>query len=181
MKTTLTKNQVALHVFTAPTAARRFLHGIYTDGVIACATDSFRLVEITKKTTIGEAIKPVIIDKLSAKAIKIPRPLTSCTVDTEEHTAIANGITYPLAMAADPDEYPEYAKLFTEHTNEDDVVINVSGAYLAEIAEALSKIEAGRYAGKITLRIPQAAGKPIIITAEGTDEKARAMLMPLRD
>lgn len=194
MKTTLTILQQKLHQFASPSGIRPALNCVLFNGVRAVATDSFRLVEVTKTTTTGEAIADTLITRDSLKAIKITKADLVIDIDDEAPSGeflatlpSQKNRPYPLDVCANDDmatpngdRFPLYEKIKEEAAAREYVEVDISGEYLAEIAAYLAKFQQGRQKGAIKLRVPLEKNQPIIMEARSTTEKAYALLMPLQ-
>jgi DNA polymerase III sliding clamp (beta) subunit (PCNA family) len=183
MKTSLTKDQIKLHVFASKSYIRPELASVYTDGVKAVATDSFRLVEITKTETTGEAINPVLMRETDLKHLKIPAKDKSITLDTGDNitaTIASETTAAPVMLHASADQFPKYEELFTQIEDKNTVTFTCNGEYLAEILKALAALDTAKYPrNEVTLTIPKKVGYPVIVTATSDTQSARALLMPL--
>ena len=183
MQTTLTKDQIKLHVFASKSYIRPELASVYTDGVKAVATDSFRLVEITKTKTTGEAINPVLIRESDLKRIKIPVKDKNITLDTGDNltaTITSETTAASVMLHASADQYPKHDELFTTFEDKDAVTFTCNGEYLADILKALAALDTAKYSrNEVTLIVPKRKDYPIIVTAKSDIQSARALLMPL--
>lgn len=127
------------------------------------ATDSYRLIEVTAQ---GEKLeKPVLYNAdLIKKVVKLKKDETIKLEDLLIEP-LSDDLTYPVVdevlRNAEDGEYTE---------------IKVNAEYLAEVLNVLKEFNAFK---SVTLKVPTAPQKPIFITTENKDQKARAILMPL--
>lgn len=184
MKTTLTKLQQKVFQFASPSTIRRDLNAVLFDGVKAVATDSFRLVETTKLTTIGEAIPATLIARASLKAIKTVKADTVIEVETVSGRTFATPDSMRLGSYAldtfSAENYPKYETLKDAAEKRKYIEVNLSGEYLAEIAGYLAQFQSN---GAIKLRVPsnpKDKSAPVILEAQSKTEHGYAMIMPLR-
>lgn len=132
------------------------------------ATDAFRMIEMSAT---GKKLKtPVLYNAEALKGVKVIKGVDIDLKDIKVKPANVHGDKYPnidmILKNADEQEYIEH---------------NINAEYLEEILNVLKRVD-GTFK-KVTLKIPKEKYKPIIITAEntkkGSEQKARALLMPM--
>lgn len=194
MKTTLTSLQKDLYKFTSLSGIRPALNAVLFNGVRAVATDSFRLVEVTKTSTIDEAIPDILIKRDSLKNIKTSKTDKAVEVETVNGYLMAapttadgkRSVNYVLETVS-TDEFPRYQIVKDAQEALEHVEINICGDYLAEIVAHLAKFNPGGIGNDrnsiksaIKIRVPKDKNNAMIIEAESATERAYAILMPTR-
>lgn len=143
--------------FASKSPVRPELACVLSDDIKSVATDSFKLVEISRVT--GD--KPAIPALYDAQMMKKAKVFTAKAVE-EMRVDIDAGI------------YPDYEPLLTPRKGDRTMMVNAK--YLSEVCAALSKIE---QFGGVTLHIPENPNQAILFTASGQSHTARAALMPM--
>lgn len=170
----ITKTQKALARFASKSDIRLELACIHTDGRVAQATDSFRLVEITNLE--AEAGDPVLVRAKSVEGAKVPRKGDQSLELAGGSLKNSEGASFP-AETRPASEYPEVAQIWKRAEGRGYAEVKLNGEYLAEIATLLATLDPF---GKVVLRVPtESAQDPIIITAKNKEQEARALLMPM--
>jgi hypothetical protein len=171
--------------FASTSEIRAELACVMTDGRKAVATDSFRLMEITRKERDGielpkAAKKPWLV--FAKELLKVKHDAKGAKVGVlkgdgesgkgEVHTDVA---TFPVRIHTyHADAYPKYESIVTDAEKEESSEMTFNAEYLKEICATMEKIGDGH----ITIRFPKAKGRPILITNEDDNHAARALLMP---
>ncbi len=177
---TITKQQKGLSKFAAVGAisARLAIGGVLFDGKLACATDSFSLIEITNNND-AEAVagNPIVIEARGLTGCKMKN---NATVEEENGSLffVSDVETKKIETRAHADQYPKYTPIFEEaEARKDNITIRVNAKYLANIAAHLATLSP-EY-GAIEMTISQTPHTPIVFKANGEGQSARALLMPV--
>lgn len=183
MKTTLTLLQKDFYKFASPSSIREELNTVLFNGVKAVATDSFRLLEVTKFTTTNEAIPDTLITRDSLRLIRTLKSDKTIDVDTVNGHLLATPSSkkqgsYSLDTHVPADGYPRYQTIKGDCEKRSYTEVVISGEYLAEIAEYLARFQKN---GFIKLRVPLEKNQAIILEARSKEEKAYAILMPVNE
>lgn len=158
------------------------------------ATDSFRLLEVSVSSNVEpvefpdamRGITPFLVDARGVSKIKIPKHKTLTALD---YVAIKHidktGVTF---LTVDDDlaqntitarvidgKFPDYGNLFPVGAPKAEVTLN--GKYLAELLEIMAGI--GEL-NKVTIKL-YGGEKPVALFAEGSNQKARGLIMPIRE
>ncbi len=178
----LTPLQKDLYKFASPSRIRPALNCVLFNGWRAVATDSFRLVEVIQKKTTGAGIPDTMIYSDSLKAIKTDKKDTAInlpdnTINTGTVATTTTGNSHVLHTHTVPhDEYPKYETIKDAAEQRSYVEVNLSGEYLAEIAEYLARFDDK---GAIKLRVPLEKNQAVILESSNSEQSAYAILMPL--
>lgn len=150
----------------------------------AVATDSFRLVEVTKLETTGEAIPDTMMRRESLKAVKTLKADTTIEVETVNGQTLAtpdskkNGSFVIETLDEKIERYPVYQTIKDEAEKCEYIEVVLAGDYLAEIAAFLGQFQPN---SAIKLRVPlNAKDSPVILEARSKAEAAYALLMPIK-
>lgn len=182
----ITKLQQECGRFASTSEIRAELACVMVDGRTAVATDSFCLMEITRKEQAGAELpkaakKPWLV--FAKELLKVKHEPKGIKVGVlkgdgksgkgEVHTDVAN---FPVRIHTyHADGYPKYEQVFPKEGERDESEMKFNAEYLKEICDTMSKIGGGY----ISIRFPHKKGLPIVITNEDKEHSARALLMPL--
>lgn len=170
----ITPLQALVAKFASKSEIRQELACVRLDGKTALATDSFRMVEVTRiDDEAPEADAPVLVNAkqlAQAKITKEPGLLDGNSLMVGDTTIC------PLLMV-DAEKYPDVKRIWEQSESRDYVEVRLNGKYLADIATALSKFNDFE---KVILRVPtDGSFKPVAFRASGKGHSARAVLMPM--
>lgn len=157
----LNKLNIEVAKFASDSEFRPAITGLLITGEKTVATDSFRLVEITRPVK-GEHEPLIVNAKELLKKVKIPKG--GDIVELHELSSVSK--IY--------EKFPDYEKVIP--TGEPKAEFSVNGLFLAEIAKLLGKVNG---IAKINIKV-YGPGDPIVIEAKNDEQSARALLMPLR-
>ena len=163
------------------------------------ATDSFRLLEVSVDTSVKaedfpqvqgnsamHGCKPFLAEARQVAEIKIPKgkgllPITQYAalkhVDDKHVEFLTTDMSVASVMSARriDDTFPSYEQIFPQGKAVAKVTIN--GALLAEMLKIMSEMTPQ---GTVTLYL-YGGELPLELRAESTTQKARGLLMPIRD
>ena len=192
------KHNLAVAKFAATGGAREELTGVLFTKEKTAATDSFRLLEVSvdsnlkvedyPKTPQGGSVmrgcKPFIVPAKALAEIKIPKSSKASPVlesvaikylDDKRVDFITTNLEaadVKTARCIDA-KFPDYSEIFPKHEPLAEMLIN--GELLAELVKVMSEINK-------ELRIKfYGKEKPVVIECGSATQKARGMIMPIRD
>jgi len=171
---------------------------VYFTKNLTCATDGFRLLEISVDSTakvedypqvqgVGamRGCKPFLVPARSVAELKIPKnknlPALECVAlkhvdDTRVEFLTTDLENANITQARRIDAaFPDYEKIFP--TGNPLAEVNINGAYLAEITKIMADIGKN---GIVRMKI-YGAEKPVVLTADSGTQQARALLQGVRE
>lgn len=182
----ITKTMQECAKFASTSEIRPELAAVMIDGRKAVATDSFRLMEVTRKEQTGETLpaaakKPWLVFAKELLKVKHVAKGTQTGILTGDGESGSGEVktdvaTFPVRIHTyHADGYPKYETIMDGAEKEESSELRFHAGYLRDICETMEKIGDGY----ITIRFPHAKAKPMLITNEDKQHKARALLMPL--
>lgn len=196
------EKNLAVAAFASKSETRQELAGVFFTADKTIATDSFRLVEVSTVKDVDvesfpkvqgasamRGCQPFIADAKALKGVKIPKAKrgTVASLPILQYAAIkhldAQGVAFMVTDLETADiksvrridaKYPEYEQVFP--AGEPIAEVSVNGQMLAEVLAFLATFD-GIKSVKMQFH---GAGNAIVLTAGNAQQKARAMVMPMR-
>ncbi|MHB8674629.1 MAG: hypothetical protein ACYDAK_13260 [Candidatus Limnocylindrales bacterium] len=128
------------------------------------------------KNIANDAPAPEPAQLYPAKDIIRAKVKTYGVIDDKRNLTTIDTTTNLEDKAVSANDYPKYEKIFNENQKGDFTEIRLNGKYLADIAEALSKLDPFQ---AIIMRVPHTPMNPILFIASGNEHTARALLSPM--
>ena len=199
----LNKNNLEVCKIASKSDTRPELAGVYITDKLVCATDSFRLLEMTlpadvkaedypkiEGKTAMRGYKPFLVNaKYLLKNIKLGVNKNMPILDNlaishidENKVEVLVGKDTDQHLLCEPrwlpritsEQFPDYAKIFPAGNPVAEVEVNAE--YLAEILEVMGKLDSLK-----SVRIKfYGDNQPLALEAKGNNQEARGLLMPLR-
>ena len=193
----LNKNNLEVCKIASKSDTRPELAGVYITDKLVCATDSFRLLEMTlpadvkaedypkiEGKTAMRGYKPFIISAKELGKVKIP---VNKSLPILNHIAVSHVddqrvelMTTNLDVADTKsfkrigEQFPDYQKIFP--TGNPVAEVEVNAEYLAEMLEVMGKLNSLK-----SVRIKfYGDNQPLALEAKSNNQEARGLLMPLR-
>lgn len=161
------------------------------------ATDTYRIIEVSCPEIpaddfpsldgmIKDISEPIYLKAEGLKKIKVPK---SKTLPMLEHVILADEKEDSVSIISTDletinrttvcknkgEKFPEYQQLF-EQGKDDDIEITVNAEYLIGLLKILSKVEP---LGYVKIKVGRGF-VPILLSAKNKNQKARALLMPVK-
>lgn len=177
----LTKNQLLVSAFAENTDVRTELNSVYCDGQKTIATDSYRMMQVTKKGE-TEMSEPVMVAKKYIDKLKVTKKKQEIDIDAEKFTISHDDVSYSF-VPLHPHQYTypiqSVKNILEEAKEKNKISIRINGAMFAELISAMAKISDNKITHEIVLHISNTPSNPVMITAESNTEKAEALIMPI--
>lgn len=178
----ITQAQKDLHAFTSPSDIRPILQCVKTDGRVAVATDSFRLVEVTNEDAepaLPEEAAMITAKSLKAAKIKIKDGLADIKRGKKYALTLSNAQETSEAIegAVKADEFPKYDIVMPKDSEKPIATISFTAEYLEDMAHFFKKHANG---GAVKMQI-YGENRVAVFTAKANtkiNQKIYGLLMP---
>ena len=192
------RNNLAVAKFAAKYGVRQEIAGVLFTKEKTCATDSFRLLEVSvdknaKPKDFPEAMrgfKPFIAnaewvrEKLKIPANKISLPVFNNVAvkhieDNKITFLLPTGntemMTMPVLVPRVSGKFPDYEAIFPTEEPVAEIVIN--GEFLSELLKTMSVFD---YMHKVKIKF-YSAEKPLVLEANNENQRSRGMIMLIKE